>query len=104
MEKRFTIEGEVRSAEIWNDSETGKFIGMKYQVETKVGKEKVQPWLVISYDKEKIYKAGDSFPQTAVKPVISEYDGLHVEFRTIGNFNNGNGGVKTETKKTEVKV
>lgn len=98
-EKQVTICGEVRSmSERFKD---GKVFMRQYQLEVKSGKEEVMNMIMCDYDLDRVFKIRDITPVLVVRPAISDFKNLHIEFHVIKN------GVKApavEEKKPAMKV
>jgi hypothetical protein len=90
----------VRSVQ--DRSKDGRVFMRQYQVEIKVGKDEVLPMIVCDYDIERRFEVGKITPVLNVRPAISDFKNLHIEFHVIGSKN---GNKPAEEKKVpNVKV
>lgn len=98
-ERQVTICGEVRSCS--DRQKDGRVFMRQYQVEVKSGKDEVLPYVVCDYDLERIFKVGQITPVLAVRPAISDFKSLHIEFHILKN---GNGVKPAPEEKKPLKV
>ncbi len=98
MAREILISGEVRA--VSEREKDGKVFMRQYKLEIDAGKDDVNHIIYCDYDLNRKYKVGDVIPASRVRPAISDFKGLHIEFHSI----NGNGNKPEEKKKPDVKI
>lgn len=100
--KEIILAGEVRS--VSDRAKDGKLFMRQYQIEIMTGKSEVGNVIFCDYDLERRFEVGKIIPPINVRPAISEFKGLHIEFHSIGKNNNNGNAPAGADKKQNIKV
>jgi hypothetical protein len=93
-EKKIMLCGEVRSLEEKKKKADQSLYARQYQIEIQTGKSKVGTVIFVDHDLSRKFEVGKFIPAIDVRAEINDFQGLHIEFHSLGNGNgSGNAAV-----------